>query len=67
MAVNSDVALMHTTRLVLRRPHFSSDHAAVFAIHGDPRTNVFNPKGAKSEAECLELLRAWDHHWSTFG
>ncbi|HLJ80275.1 MAG TPA: GNAT family N-acetyltransferase [Ktedonobacterales bacterium] len=57
-------SLVRTERLVLRQPT-SDDGAAMFAIHGDPQTNQYNPAGpdpdlATSEEALHEWLRQWD-------
>lgn len=57
---------IRTARLLLRRPQ-RGDLAAVCAIHGDPRTNLYNPNGPTSDEECRGLLDDWDAHWSTHG
>ncbi|WP_327069329.1 GNAT family N-acetyltransferase [Kitasatospora sp. NBC_01302] len=56
-----------TDRLLLRRPA-PGDGAAVFAVHGDPATNRYNPTGphpdlARSEA----TLRIWLDDWAERG
>jgi len=37
------------------------------AIHGDPATNRFNPKGPSSLQDCRELLAQWVEHWEVHG
>jgi len=59
---------VETARLVLRRP-CAPDIDAVVAIHGDPGTNKFNPRGPSSFETCRELLSEWRAHWqvNSFG
>lgn len=57
---------VHTERLGLRRPR-ASDVDAMFAIHGDPETNRYNPYGpdpdlATSEATLGRWLQQWDEY-----
>ncbi|MEH0844832.1 GNAT family N-acetyltransferase [Micromonospora sp. CPCC 205711] len=59
----------HTTsgRLLLRAPT-AVDLADVFRIHGDPRTNQFNPDGPHADVEASrELLDEWLDHWRAHG
>ncbi|MEH0982811.1 GNAT family N-acetyltransferase [Micromonospora sp. CPCC 205556] len=54
-------------RLLLRRPT-SADLPDVFRIHGDPRTNQFNPDGPHVGVETsVALLDQWLDHWRTHG
>ena len=48
-----------TNRLILYRPR--TEHlSAVYEIHADPRTNVFNPRGAIDEVgEASAMLVHW--------
>lgn len=56
-----------TTRLVLRRLQ-SGDGAAMFAVHGDPETNLYNPRGPHPDlATSEEMLRECLHHWDIYG
>ncbi|HEY6541304.1 MAG TPA: GNAT family N-acetyltransferase [Ktedonobacteraceae bacterium] len=57
---------VRTERLVLRRL-LPTDGAAMFAIHGDPATNLFNPYGphpdlATSEEMLRECLQPWEKY-----
>lgn len=59
--------LVRTERLVLRRPTVA-DGAAMFAIHGDPRTNLYNPHGPDPDlATSEETLRNWLRQWDEEG
>ena len=56
-----------TARLVLRRLQ-SKDGPAIFRVHGDPATNLYNPYGphpdlATSEEMLRECLQHWGHLW----
>lgn len=54
-------------RLLLRRPR-PTDGVAMFAIHGDPATNRYNPHGPDPDlATSEESLRFWLQHWEVFG
>ncbi len=56
-----------TKRLILRSP-LKEDVSAVFAIHGEPQTNRFNPHGPmKSLTEAMERLDAWRNNWMNDG
>lgn len=58
---------VRTERLVLRRLR-PTDGAAMFAIHGDPATNLFNPYGPHPDvATSEEMLRECLQHWEEFG
>jgi RimJ/RimL family protein N-acetyltransferase len=55
--------IVHTDRLVLRPVH-RDDVERLWAIHGDPETNRYNPAGPlPSRAAAEELLRQWESHW----
>jgi [ribosomal protein S5]-alanine N-acetyltransferase len=59
--------LVRTERLVLRRPT-AEDGPAMFAVHGDPRTNLYNPAGPDPDlAASEETLRAWLRQWDEVG
>lgn len=62
------MAPMQTTdRLILRRPT-AADADSVFAIYGDPATNVFNPFGPHANLEkSREVLDGWIAHWAARG
>jgi len=56
-----------TTRLTYRRPQ-QADLPTVFAIFGDPQTNLFNPAGPMTDITQAEaLLDRWLQHWETHG
>lgn len=58
---------VRTERLVLRRPQ-ASDGPAMFAIHGDPATNQYNPAATDADlATSEEALREWQQHWEDHG
>ena len=60
-------ALVHTGRLVLRRVRLE-DGAAMFAVHGDPATNLHNPSGPDPDrATSDEALRVWLQDWECEG
>lgn len=64
--MRSHAETIKTKRLLLRGPA-PADLSAMIAIHGDPRTNIYNPNGPSSHEECRELLGTWDGHWSRHG
>ncbi|MFJ6774461.1 GNAT family N-acetyltransferase, partial [Kitasatospora sp. NPDC091257] len=50
-------------RLVLTRPQ-EGDLEAVFAIHGDPETNRYNPNGPQRDiAQAQEMLDGFVADW----
>jgi len=56
-----------TKRLLYRRPQQADLHT-VFAIFGDPQTNLFNPAGPMTDITQAEaLLDRWLQHWETHG
>ncbi|MYV97404.1 GNAT family N-acetyltransferase [Streptomyces sp. SID3343] len=56
-----------TERLLLTRPR-PDDVAAVFAVHGDPATNLHNPNGPhRSPQESADLLRSMLDDWERDG
>ncbi len=57
---------VRTERLLLRRP-VASDLAAVVAVHADPETNRFNPRGPSPPEACRGMLEAWLEHWASHG
>jgi [ribosomal protein S5]-alanine N-acetyltransferase len=58
---------VQTERLILRTPR-NEDIEAVFAIHGDPETNRFNPNGPmKSIDEAIERVEQWLQDWERNG
>ncbi|MEZ0090447.1 GNAT family N-acetyltransferase [Streptacidiphilus sp. EB129] len=63
----SRIRVAETERLVLTRPQ-PDDAEAVFAVHGDPETNRYNPHGPMRSVEMgREWLRLWDEDWATEG
>lgn len=57
----------HLSRLIYRKPH-ADDLPRLFAIFGDPRTNLFNPAGPLTDlAEARYLLERWLQQWSSAG
>ncbi|MEP6503536.1 MAG: GNAT family N-acetyltransferase [Betaproteobacteria bacterium] len=62
-----DIALLHTTRLLLRRPE-PGDAAAYFAIFGDPATNRFNAAPPLEDlAAARDALAQRLAHWEIAG
>ncbi len=60
-------ALVHTGRLVLRRVRVE-DGPAMFTVHGDPATNLYNPSGPDPDrATSDKALRAWLQDWESVG
>lgn len=58
---------VRTERLVLRRLR-TEDGPAMFAVHGDPATNQYNPTGPDPDlATSEETLRLWRQHWEEYG
>jgi RimJ/RimL family protein N-acetyltransferase len=58
---------VRTERLMLRRLR-SEDGPAMFAVHGDPATNVYNPAGPDPDlAASEEALRSMIGHWDAYG
>jgi ribosomal-protein-alanine N-acetyltransferase len=56
-----------TPRLVLRRLRME-DGPAMFAVHGDPATNLYNPAGPHRDlGTSEEMLRSCLHHWEVYG
>lgn len=56
-----------TARLFLRRLR-NGDGQALFAVHGDPATNLFNPAGPHPDlATSEEMLRECILHWDVCG
>lgn len=54
-------------RLIYRRPQ-PSDVQRLFAIFGDPQTNLFNPAGPMASLEAAQhLLNHWLQQWATEG
>ena len=59
--------LVRTERLLLRRP-IVEDGAAMFAVHGDPATNLYNPHGPDADlATSEETLSQWLRQWMEEG
>lgn len=64
---DESMRVRRTERLLLRKPT-PDDLAAVFEIHGDERTNQFNPAGAHADVEeSRALLDVWLAHWDEHG
>lgn len=60
-------AVQHTPRLLLRPP-VASDLERLFAIYGDPATNVYNPFGPFADLEkARSVLTGWIEHWRQHG
>jgi len=60
-------AEVRTDRLILRQPR-SDDGPAMFAVHGDPATNRYNPAGPDPDrAASEETLRCWLRQWEDDG
>ncbi len=58
---------VRTARLILRRPR-EDDGSAMFAVHGDPATNLHNPAGPDLDlATSEETLRGWLRRWNDDG
>jgi RimJ/RimL family protein N-acetyltransferase len=56
-----------TERLTLRRLR-SADGPAMFAVHGDPATNLYNPAGPDPDlAASEERLQSMLQHWEAYG
>lgn len=56
-----------TARLVLRRIQVI-DGPAVFRVHGDPATNLYNPYGPHADLATSEvMLREYFDHWEVYG
>ena len=50
------------------RPPTADDLADVFRIHGDPRTNRFNPAGPDADLDASRArLDGWLAHWAEHG
>jgi RimJ/RimL family protein N-acetyltransferase len=63
----SQLLLTTDERIRLRRPCLD-DLAAVFRIHGDPRTNTFNPAGPDPNLQASEdRLVSWLASWAEDG
>ncbi|MEN4888020.1 GNAT family N-acetyltransferase [Erwinia billingiae] len=60
--------MMHSSPRLTLRPVTSADAQALFAIYGDPATNLFNPAGPFSSQQVAdEVLDKWLAHWQQFG
>ncbi len=49
------------------RPPASDDFSQVFRVHGDPRTNTYNPAGPDNEEASRARLAGWIDHWQRYG
>lgn len=58
--------VLETKRLLLIRP--TEDYlTALYQLHADPRTNVYNPAGPHREiSETKEMLNEWIKHWLAY-
>ena len=66
LAVNRDVICMpdRHSRLIYRQPH-PADVQRLFAIFGDPQTNLFNPAGPMPNLDAAQrLLDQWLEQWA---
>lgn len=55
------------SRLIYRQPQ-PEDVQRLFAIFGDPQTNLFNPAGPMTcLADAQRLLNRWREHWAAQG
>jgi RimJ/RimL family protein N-acetyltransferase len=62
-----DEQIHRSKRMILRKPVIE-DLDDVFAIFGDPETNLFNPAGPlKTIAEAQIRLESWIEHWRRHG
>lgn len=67
MSTSSTYELVHTERLILRRPQWK-DKLAVFNIHASPETNRHNPAGPmKDLKEAENQLSQWIDDWAMHG
>ena len=55
-----------TARLLLRAPT-AADLDVVQLIHGDPRTQRYNPASPDSRESCRQRLLGWIEHWRDQG
>ena len=61
------LAVGHGGWLRVRRP-VPEDLDVVFAVHGDPRTNLHNPAGPDRDREASAArLQVWLDHWDQHG
>ena len=59
--------IIETSRLLLR-PVADADLYSLFAIYGDPQTNLFNPRGPLPDrAAAQEKLSGWLREWPEHG
>lgn len=49
------------------RPPTSEDLSQVLRVHGDPRTNAYNPAGPDDEEASRARLAGWIDHWQRYG
>lgn len=58
---------VYTERLILRRLR-AEDGPAMFAVHGDLATNLYNPAGPHPDLVTSEkMLRLCEQHWEEYG
>lgn len=63
----ADNGIFQTERLILRPPQ-TGDLAAIFAIHSDPETNLYNPSGPMQNIQEAEAsLTTWHNSWQEHG
>jgi len=61
------MALMRTARLLLRAP-VEADLERFYAIHANPRANLFNPAGPMASRDVAqEAFATWLLHWERHG
>jgi RimJ/RimL family protein N-acetyltransferase len=66
--VSADRTAPRRTERLLLRPAAATDLESVFAIHGDPRTSLFNPAGPHRDLdESRAMLDSWLAHWDRHG
>lgn len=67
MTVTARTIVAETERLLLTRPQ-DDDVEAVFAVHGDPETNRYNPHGPhRDRAESRAMLDGFLTQWTRDG
>ncbi|MGB9097450.1 GNAT family N-acetyltransferase [Erwinia sp.] len=59
---------MHTSQRLTLRPVTPEDAKDLFAIYGDPATNLFNPAGPfPNQTYADQTLDKWIAHWQQHG